>query len=411
MTHQTTFCDENTREEPRRKKKQRKWVKQWIGQRGQQGLSVLQRELELNDRTGFRELLRMTAEEFDLLLGKVEHLITKKDTKMRLAIPPRERLSLTLRFLATGETFKSLRFQYRIGTSIISQIVVQTCAALYQVMKTDYLKTPSTEAEWQLIAQDFERKWQFPHCLGALDGKHIHIQPPKKTGSLFHNYKGRFSVLMMAAVDANYKFVYASVGTQGRVSDAGLFAHSDLRKAMDQGLLHFPQPEPLPNSNIVMPYMFVGDDAYPLRPDLIKPFPFRHMDHGQRILNYRLSRARRVVENAFGILANRFRVFRSTIGLEPEKVIKITMASLCIHNFLCERRSEAYTPPAFTDWENSEHAMVDGLWRSHGMGSFLPVEHTVKPRNATATAKMQRNHLRDYFVSPAGSVPWQNKYV
>ncbi|KAG1967077.1 hypothetical protein F2P79_002690 [Pimephales promelas] len=79
------------------------------------------RELENNDRTGFRELLRMTAEEFDFLLDRVQHLITKQNTKMRRAIPPRERLSLTLRFLATGEAFKSLRFQYRMGTSTISQ--------------------------------------------------------------------------------------------------------------------------------------------------------------------------------------------------------------------------------------------------------------------------------------------------
>lgn len=131
----------------------------------------------------------------------------------------------------------------------------------------------------------------------------------KKSGSLYHNYKGRFSVLMMAVVDANNKFIYASVGTQGRVSDAGLFAHSDLRKAMDQGLLNFPPLEPLPNSDILMLVMFVGDEAYPLRNDLMKPYPFRQMEHGQRILNYRLSRAR-VVENAFGILANRLRVFR-----------------------------------------------------------------------------------------------------
>nr|XP_055051363.1 uncharacterized protein LOC129437215 [Misgurnus anguillicaudatus] len=405
-----TVCAMICCEKKRKRKNKRVWVKEWISIRGQQGLSVLQKELENNDRTGFRELLRMTAEEFDFLLGRVQHLITKQDTKMRRAILPRERLSLTLRFLATGETFKSLRFQYRMGTSTISQIVFETCSALYKVMKDDFLKTPSTEAEWRTIAMDFERKWQFPHCLGALDGKHIYIQPPRKSGSFYHNYKGRFSVLMMAVVDANYKFIYASVGTQGRVSDAGLFAHSDLRKAMDEGRLNFPQPEPLPNSDTMMPYMFVGDDAYPLRHDLMKPYPFRQMDHSQRVLNYRLSRARRVVENAFGILANRLRVFRSTICLEPDKVVKITMASLCIHNFLCERRSEAYTPPAFADWEAADHNLVDGQWRNHGMGAFQPIENT-SHRNCTATAKMQRNVMRDYFVSPAGSVSWQDQHI
>lgn len=74
---------------------------------------------------------------------------------------------------------------------------------------------------------------------------------------------------MMAAVDANYKFIYASLRNQGRVSDAEVFAHSDLCKVMDQGLLDLPKPEPLPNSDIMMPYMFVANDAYPLRADLM----------------------------------------------------------------------------------------------------------------------------------------------
>lgn len=227
---------------------------------------------------------------------------------------------------------------------------------------------------------------------------------------MYYNYKSRFSVLMMAAVDANYKFIYANVGAQGRVSDAGLFAHSDLRKAMDQSLLNVPPPEPLPNSSAVVPYMFVGDEAYPLRTDLMKPYPFRQMDHDQRIFNYRLSRARRVVENAFGILANRLRVFRSTICLEPEKVTKITMASLCIHNYLRECRSEAYMPPAFADWVDADHRVIEGAWRRHGSGNLQPVEPG-RGRNPTISAKEQRNLLKDYFASPAGEVPWQEEHI
>ncbi|XP_061578688.1 uncharacterized protein LOC133444800 [Cololabis saira] len=397
-------------EQERKRKRQRAWVRAWIGGRGQQGLSVLQRELQMDDRSGFRELLRMTAEEFDFLLGKVEHLIRKRDTKMRLAISARERLSLTLRFLATGETFQSLRFQYRIGTSTVSQIVMETCTALHEVLKEDFLKTPSTEAEWRLIARDFQTKWQFPHCLGALDERHIHIQPPKKSGSLYHNHNGRFSVPVLAAVDANYRFIYVSVGAQGGSPHAGLFPDSDLCMAMDQDMLDFPPPEPLPGSHAVMPYVFVGDETYPLRCDLMKPYPDVQTDRAQRVLNYRLSRARRVVENAFGILANRLKIFRSTICLEPDKVVKITMASLCIHNFLCERRSEAYAPPAFADWETADHGMVDGAWRSQGLGALQPARLRGES-SATDTATVQRNLLRDYLVSPVGSVPWQEQLL
>ncbi|KAJ8273413.1 hypothetical protein GJAV_G00101350 [Gymnothorax javanicus] len=349
------------------------------------------------------ELLWMTEGEFDSLLGMVGPLITKRDTNMRRAVSPRDRLSLTLQFLATGESFKSVGFQCRLGASTVSQIVMETCAALYQVMEKHFLTTPSTEAEWRKIARDFELKQQLPHCVGALDGIRIHVQAPGKSSRPYHNSKSGSSVIITAAVDANYRFIHANVGTH-----AGLFAHSDLCEKMDQGLLNFPPPEPLPNSNIVMPYMFVGDDAYPLRPDLMTPYPHRQMDHRQSVLNCHLLRARRVAENAFGILSNRLRVLRTTVCLEPQKVVKIAMAALCIHNFLCERRSEAYAPPDFADWENPDHSIVEGAWKREGLGALQPVEHR-KEFNATAEAEQQRNLLCDYFLSSAGAVSWQEQ--
>ncbi|XP_049442087.1 uncharacterized protein LOC125894606 isoform X3 [Epinephelus fuscoguttatus] len=116
-------------------------MRKWLGRRGQQGLSVLQRELELEDRSGFREMLRMISDEFDVLLEMVGPLITRQGTKMRMTITARERLSLTLRFLATGETYKSLSFQYRIGATTISTIVKETCETLHQVLKNEFLKS------------------------------------------------------------------------------------------------------------------------------------------------------------------------------------------------------------------------------------------------------------------------------
>lgn len=260
------------------------------------------------------------------------------------------------------------------------------------------------------MAEVFSDKWQFPHCLGAVDGKHIYIQAPGNSGSTWHNYKHRFSVLMMAVVDANYKFIYISIGTQGRVSDGGLFGNSDLKRALDCGLLNIPTTERLPNSDVALPYMFVGDEAYPLRTDLMKPYPFRQLDHDQRVFNYRLSRSRRVVENAFGILANRFRIFRSTMLLNPDYVSTITLAAVCLHNFLRENRSEAYMPPALVDWEDADHRIHEGTWRREGLGVLqsLPVG---RARNSTLTAKQQRDALKDYFMSPAGLVSWQEDCI
>ena len=215
----------------------------------------------------------------------------------------------------------------------------------------------------------------------------------------------------MALVDSNYRFVYAHVGVQGRVSDAGLFAHTDLLQGMEQGLLNFPPPEPLANTGITVPYALVADEAFPLRSDLMKPYPFRQLDHDQRVFNYRLSRARRIVENAFGILANRWRLFRSTICLEPDRVTALTLTALCLHNFLCGRRSAGYTNPTFVDSEDADHALVNGTWRAEGLGHMRPLEGAARGRNPPMSAKLQRDVLRDYFVSPAGSVPWQEERI
>ncbi|XP_034542105.1 uncharacterized protein LOC117814732 [Notolabrus celidotus] len=296
------------------------------------------------------------------------------------------------------------------GSTTVSQIILSTCEALYEVMKEDYLKTPTSEAAWRAIAADFFEKWQYPICLGALDGKHIYIQPPGHSGSTFCNYKGRFSVVLMAVVDAQYKFVYVSVGAQGRLSDGGLFAHSDLRRAMEAGLLNVPPPEPLPNTETVMPYMLVADDAFPLRSHLQKPFSHRQLDHDQRIYNYRLSRARQVVENAFGILANRLRVFRTTISLDPDKVVKITLASCVIHNFLRAHRSEPYVPPTLTDRETDDHEFIPGSWRQEGQWAFHDLANN-RARNPTQRAKDLRDMMKEYFNSPEGQVPWQEHHI
>ena len=105
---------------------------------------------------------------------------------------------------------------------------------------------------------------------------------------------------------------------------------------MDNKSIKFTASEELDATGQYCFFHILGDDAFPLRPDLMKPYPHRNLDLGQCIFKYRFSRARRVVENAFGILASRFRVFLTTIILEPEKVTTITLCACALHNMLIQ---------------------------------------------------------------------------
>lgn len=93
----------------------------------------------------------------------------------------------------------------------------------------------------------FQTKWNFPHCVGAIDGKHIRIKKPAKSGALYFNYKAYYSIIMLAVADAHCRFRYVNIGSMGMCVDAGIFKDCGLRQAIDDDTLNFPQARPLPN--------------------------------------------------------------------------------------------------------------------------------------------------------------------
>jgi len=87
-------------------------------------------------------------------------------------------------------------------------------------------KLPANKEEWEKVSLEFDRKWNFPSTVGAVDGKHVVLQCPGNSGSTFCNYKGTFIIALLGVVDANYCFLYCNVGCQGRISD-GVFKHTE----------------------------------------------------------------------------------------------------------------------------------------------------------------------------------------
>ena len=142
-----------------------------------------------------------------------------------------------------------------------------------------------------------------------MDGKHIITKQPVNSGSYYFNYKNSFSIVLLALVDANYRFIYIDVGCNGRISDGGVFRNSSLSLALSENSLNMPDPRIVDGDDSPLPYVVVADDAFPLKTYIMKPYSQRGLTPEKRIFNYRFSRARRIVENAFGILASRFRNF------------------------------------------------------------------------------------------------------
>jgi hypothetical protein len=113
-------------------------------------------------------------------------------------------------------------------------------------------------------------------------------------------------------------------------------------------------------------YVIIGDDAFPLRTHLMKPYSKTGLSHSERIFNYRLSRARRVVESAFGILLWRFRGFSRPIELKPDTADNVIWVSCCVHNWLRKISPNSYLPPQAVDRENfNTGKFTPGEWREN----------------------------------------------
>lgn len=186
----------------------------------------------------------------------------------------------------------------------------------------------------------------------------------------------------MALVNARKEFVMVDVGTNGRVSDGGVLFYTKFWELYQQGALNLPQPSTMPKSTDKFPYVFVADDAFALGPNLMKPYPRTTATKEETTYNYRLSKARSVVECAFGMLSSKFGVFQTAINLKPEKATKITSACCYLHNYLLKEIPHVYQ-------QSNSAGDVDNL---------VQIQPT-KSKNTSKNAKLIRDKFCKYFCT------------
>ena len=292
---------------------------------------------------------------------------------------------------------------FRLSPCTVSLIVPKVCEVLWDTLVEKYMPDPS-EDDWKTIEEGFRKRWNFPNCCGALDGKHVALRQPANTGSLFHNYKHHFSVVLMALVDDQYRFTYVDVGNYGSNSDSGVFRHSNFGRKFLNEELNMPPRKTLPGfpeAGLLL-HCIVADDAFPLRVDLLKPFPRGAQGHklaeDQLVFNYRLSRARRIVENAFGILVQRWRVFDRRMYLSTPNATLVIQAATVLHNYLTPRNPDANNIINRLNPNGAEYNPETGALRN-----LRPRQGLRSPTDAMEV----RNWYKAYFFNPIGAVHWQ----
>lgn len=276
------------------------------------------------------------------------------------------------------------------GKSTIGNIIRQVCAVIWNKLKSICM-APLTEGKWEEVSKEFLQYANFPNCLGAIDCKHIRIIQPSDSGSLFYNYKHFYSTILLAVCDANYCFLFVDTGSYGKSNDSSIFQESLFCKKIEEGTLNIPESKPISNVDVTpLPYVFVADDAFGLSKHIMCPYSGKILSHSKRILNYRLSRARRYIECTFGILANKWRIFHRPLNVNLDLANSIILACCMLHNYVRQRdggrdEDSIYTPP------------------------FDDLSGVTAPR-PNIYAKEVRDKFANYFVNE-GKLPWQDRMV
>ena len=322
----------------------------------------------------------MTKDTFMYICNELRPRLTKENTRMRAAITVEKRVAVALWRLATTSEYRNIGHLFGISRSSVCLIVLEVCQLIMDILMPKHIKKPEGN-QLKEIVEVFERKWGFPQCVGAVDGSHIPIIAPPEYHTDYFNRKGWHSVILQGVVDPCYRFWDINVGWQGSVHDAGVFRNTDLYKYGDNGRL-FPNWK-VQYHNVDVPLSVIGDHAYPLLEWVMKPYSDTgRLTRQQLNFNYHLSRARNVVENAYGRLKARWRCLLKWNGSSLQNVCVQIAACCTLHN-ICE--------------SFGEHFQED--WLQHLQGPALPQPVAIAmPKAVRQQVERIRLGLTTYFA-------------
>ncbi len=226
------------------------------------------------------------------------------------------------------------------------------------------------------------------------------INAPPHSGSMYFNYKHTFSIILMALADSNYRFTMIDVGAVGSDGDSYVFCNSTLGVQFMSDTLPLLKLQCLPGSNTKAPFVIMGDEAFPQKSTLLKPYSWRSItdeDTMQHVFNYRLLRACMTVECAFGIMTQRFKYLSHKMNCSCDTAEAVVKAVCILHNYLLKEDNLA--SEVHQDlYKLGKKKNYAGNFKSFTpMCGYHPLQSIMEIRNIFAK----------YFLATIGEVPWQ----
>ena len=327
----------------------------------------------------WRQNLRMSRDTFEILCTELKPYLERQVTSFREPISVEIRVAVTLWRLATNVEYRTIAGLFGLGRSTVGEIVLDTCEVITRMLTHKYVRIPQGNSLQEVI-DGFEGRTGFPQVVGAIDGTHIPILRPQHSASDYYNRKGFYSIIMQAVVDFRGLFMDVNIGWPGKVHDARVFANSSFFKKGSNGTL-------FPNwkhtiGNVDVPLLILGDPAYPL---LMKPYLENvHTTPQEQNFNHRQSRARMVVENAFGRLKGRWRCLLKRNDSHISNVPYIVGACVVLHN-MCE----IYGDHCLLEWIQASN--------SHSQPSMISTQPPPTNNTVNIAARNIRDAIRDFL--------------
>ncbi|XP_029960905.1 protein ALP1-like [Salarias fasciatus] len=387
----------------RRKRIRRRWSVRPLNESRQETGEFATLAQPLREPGGSEKHFRyfgMSVARFDDLVSRLRPFIRHQMTH-NMPVELEQRLAVSLRLLTSGLSQKTVAASYQLASSTVSAVFTEVCKALWKALQPQFLPSPSTSM-WTDIATDYWKIWDFPNCVGSLEGRKVTIRAPHP-------------LILTATCDARYRFTAVHVGASG--SNDGAFDESGFGSMLLEHKRNLPPPADLPGTTVKTPHVLVGDAAFPLLSNLMRPFPGADLTRDKQVYNYRHSRAKRVIENAFGIMAARWRILGRPFEFQSNKSIDVLRACVVLHNYLtytdeANSPESCYIPQGFADTDGCAGSIQPGDWRRvvEGHSNFVdPVDNSrMTGDQPTKAAMAVRSDLTAFFQSPHGTVPWQN---